>query len=268
MPSARGAGLRSVVVLDTPGIVGGAPLRCAAMTAWTEVGDRVFVSRYAFYNQNIGVVLGDESVLLVDTRLSHRQAEEIKADLASADDAAGRRRRQHPRPLATTASATTRSGRPPIWGHERCVTMIESDRRAAAPGRRSQRSRSWRRSSTRSSSTRPTGRSRRARPSRSSPAAGRSSSATSAAATPTTTSWSSSPTPTSCSPATSSRPTRRRSSATASDRLARHGRAARRAGRPARSCPATAPSATGRSRSARWPGSARSRSSPGSSTRA
>ena len=30
------------------------------MTVWTEVGDRVFVRRYGFYDQNIGVVLGGD----------------------------------------------------------------------------------------------------------------------------------------------------------------------------------------------------------------
>ena len=53
------------------------------MASWTEVGDRVFVRRYAFYDQNIGVVFGDERVLLVDTRVSHRQAAEIRDDLRS-----------------------------------------------------------------------------------------------------------------------------------------------------------------------------------------
>jgi hypothetical protein len=51
------------------------------MSDWTEVGDRVFVRRYAFYDQNIGVVFGDAGVLLIDTRISHRQAAEIVGDL-------------------------------------------------------------------------------------------------------------------------------------------------------------------------------------------
>jgi hypothetical protein len=41
------------------------------MSDWAEVGDRVFVRRYAFYDQNIGVVLGDAGVLVIDTRVSH-----------------------------------------------------------------------------------------------------------------------------------------------------------------------------------------------------
>jgi glyoxylase-like metal-dependent hydrolase (beta-lactamase superfamily II) len=51
------------------------------MAAWTEVGDRVFVRRYAFYDQNIGVVLGGDDVLLIDTRSTHVQAREIVEDL-------------------------------------------------------------------------------------------------------------------------------------------------------------------------------------------
>ena len=51
------------------------------MSVWSEVGDRVFVRRYAFYDQNIGAIMGDDGVLVVDTRVSHRQADEILADL-------------------------------------------------------------------------------------------------------------------------------------------------------------------------------------------
>src|SRR5262245_25086355 len=58
------------------------PDRYAGLVAeWTEVGDRVFVRRYRFYNQNIGVVLGDEAALVIDTRVSHRHATEIVSDL-------------------------------------------------------------------------------------------------------------------------------------------------------------------------------------------
>ena len=51
------------------------------MITWTEVGDRVFVRRYEFYDQNIGVVLGGDDVLLIDTRSTHAQAREIIDDL-------------------------------------------------------------------------------------------------------------------------------------------------------------------------------------------
>ena len=93
------------------------------MSVWTEVGDRVFTRRYEFYDQNIGVVLGDDGVLVVDTRISHRQADEILADLPALT------------PLPVRAVVNTHGHndhafgnhrfRPaPIWGHARCARMV------------------------------------------------------------------------------------------------------------------------------------------------
>jgi len=48
---------------------------------WQEIGDRVFTRRYAFFNQQIGVVLGGNDVLIVDTRSTPAQAREIATDL-------------------------------------------------------------------------------------------------------------------------------------------------------------------------------------------
>jgi glyoxylase-like metal-dependent hydrolase (beta-lactamase superfamily II) len=44
---------------------------------WVEIGDRFFVRRYAFYDQNIGLVLGDGAALVIDTRSTYGQAREI-----------------------------------------------------------------------------------------------------------------------------------------------------------------------------------------------
>lgn len=52
-----------------------------SVSTWVEIGDRVFVRRYEFYDQNIGVVLGDGAVLVIDTRSTHVHAREILADL-------------------------------------------------------------------------------------------------------------------------------------------------------------------------------------------
>jgi glyoxylase-like metal-dependent hydrolase (beta-lactamase superfamily II) len=93
------------------------------MSVWAEVGDRVFTRRYAFYDQNIGAILGDDGVLIVDTRISHRQADEILVDLAELT------------PLPVRAVVNTHGHndhafgnhrfRPaPIWGHSRCARMI------------------------------------------------------------------------------------------------------------------------------------------------
>ena len=48
---------------------------------WVEIGDRVFVRRYAFYDQNIGLVLGRDAALVIDTRSTYGQARDILADL-------------------------------------------------------------------------------------------------------------------------------------------------------------------------------------------
>lgn len=91
---------------------------------WVEIGDRVFVRRYAFYDQNIGVVLGSGEALVIDTRSTYPQAREILADLSTLtafpvtvvvdthghfDHAFGNR---------VFRPAT-------IWGQERCVTFME-----------------------------------------------------------------------------------------------------------------------------------------------
>lgn len=46
-----------------------------------ELDDDVYQIHYDFLDHNIGVVVGGESVLLIDTRASHRQARELKQDV-------------------------------------------------------------------------------------------------------------------------------------------------------------------------------------------
>jgi len=53
----------------------------ASAADWIEIGDRVFVRRYSFYDQNIGVVLGRDAALVIDTRTTYPQAREILDDL-------------------------------------------------------------------------------------------------------------------------------------------------------------------------------------------
>jgi glyoxylase-like metal-dependent hydrolase (beta-lactamase superfamily II) len=99
---------------------------------WVEIGDRFFVRRYRFYDQNIGLILGDGQALVIDTRSTHVQAREIQA---------------HVREL-TTAPVTVvvdthghfdhvygnHVFRPAtIWGHDRCVTFIERTGEARRP---------------------------------------------------------------------------------------------------------------------------------------
>ena len=90
---------------------------------WVEVGDRVFVRRYAMLDQNIGVVLGEEGALVVDTRATHQHADELLTDL----------RRLTPLPARVVVNThghwdhcfgNARFRPAPIWGHVRCAEMM------------------------------------------------------------------------------------------------------------------------------------------------
>jgi glyoxylase-like metal-dependent hydrolase (beta-lactamase superfamily II) len=91
--------------------------------AWREVGDRVFVRRYAFYDQDIGVIVGPEGVLIVDTRTTHRQAREILDDLRQVTKlpVVGVIDTHHHHDH-TFGNHVFRPA--PIWGHVRCRTRL------------------------------------------------------------------------------------------------------------------------------------------------
>lgn len=99
---------------------------------WVEVDDRVFARRYRFYDQQIGVVLGAGEALVIDTRLTARQAREILDDL----------RELTPDPVTLVVnthwhhdhSFGNRTFRPAtIWGHERCgPRLLEHGERVRA----------------------------------------------------------------------------------------------------------------------------------------
>jgi len=83
----------------------------------------VFVRRYAFFDQNIGVVLGSSEALVIDTRSTYAQAREILSDLREVTAA----------PVTVVVDTHghfdhaygNRVFRPAtIWGHERCVTFM------------------------------------------------------------------------------------------------------------------------------------------------
>jgi glyoxylase-like metal-dependent hydrolase (beta-lactamase superfamily II) len=99
---------------------------------WVEIGDRVFVRRYAFFDQNIGVVLGADEALVIDTRSTHVHAREILADL----------RELTTEPVSVVVNTHGHFDhafgnhvfRPaPIWGHERCVTFMVRTGEARRP---------------------------------------------------------------------------------------------------------------------------------------
>ena len=104
-------------------------------TLWTEVGDRVFVRRYRFYDQDITAVLGGGAALIVDTRSTLAQAREILDDLRElGSPRVGIVVNTHGHGDHSFGNAVFRPA--VIWGHERCVTMIrttgEAQRASAA----------------------------------------------------------------------------------------------------------------------------------------
>lgn len=48
---------------------------------WLEVGDRVFTRRFEFLDQQIGLILGGDDVLVVDSRSNEAQAREVATEI-------------------------------------------------------------------------------------------------------------------------------------------------------------------------------------------
>lgn len=99
---------------------------------WVEIADRVFVRRYEFYDQNIGVILGRGEALVIDTRATYGQAREILADLRSLTaDPVTVVVDTHGHWDHTFGNAVFRPAT--IWGHEGCVTFMERTGEARKP---------------------------------------------------------------------------------------------------------------------------------------
>jgi glyoxylase-like metal-dependent hydrolase (beta-lactamase superfamily II) len=89
---------------------------------WREVADRVWVRRYESLDQTIGVIGGASGLAVIDTRATHRLADELRDDL-----------RRLPGALVAVvnthghwdhAFGNARFAEHPIWGHVRCATMV------------------------------------------------------------------------------------------------------------------------------------------------
>lgn len=90
-----------------------------------QLGEGVFRRRYESLDLNIGVVVGEDGVLIVDTRASHEQADELKSELLTLTDLPVRW-------LVNThfhwdhTFGNSRFENAEIWGHDRCrAVMIE-----------------------------------------------------------------------------------------------------------------------------------------------
>jgi glyoxylase-like metal-dependent hydrolase (beta-lactamase superfamily II) len=97
-----------------------------ATSVWQEVGDRVFTRRFAFLDQQIGVVLGGRDVLVVDTRSTPAQAREVATELLELTH----------NPISIVVDTHwhwdhafgNSAFRPaPIWGHVRTAERLRSE---------------------------------------------------------------------------------------------------------------------------------------------
>jgi glyoxylase-like metal-dependent hydrolase (beta-lactamase superfamily II) len=99
-------------------------------SVWHEVADRVWVRRYEALDQTIGVIGGSDGVLaVIDTRASHRLADELRADL-----------RELPGEVRAVINThghwdhvfgNARFVPTPIYGHVRCADFIAATGEAA-----------------------------------------------------------------------------------------------------------------------------------------
>jgi glyoxylase-like metal-dependent hydrolase (beta-lactamase superfamily II) len=95
-------------------------------SGWQEVGDRVFRFRYRSLDLNVGAVVGEDEVLVVDTRSWAAEASELLADLRGLT-------RLPLRQVVNThwhydhcfGNATLRPAA--IWGHRRAAERLRSD---------------------------------------------------------------------------------------------------------------------------------------------
>jgi glyoxylase-like metal-dependent hydrolase (beta-lactamase superfamily II) len=95
------------------------------VSGWQEVGDRVYRYRYPSFDLNIGAVVGDDQVLVIDTRSWRAEAEELRRDL----------RRLSPLPWRQVVNTHCHFDHcfgnqlfreAAIWGHERCAENLRT----------------------------------------------------------------------------------------------------------------------------------------------
>lgn len=88
-----------------------------------QLGEGVYRRRYESLDLNVGVVVGDDGLLIVDTRASHRQADELRDELRSLS----------PKPVRWVINThwhwdhtfgNAVFGTADIWGHQNCLVAL------------------------------------------------------------------------------------------------------------------------------------------------
>jgi glyoxylase-like metal-dependent hydrolase (beta-lactamase superfamily II) len=95
-----------------------------AARLWREIADQVFVRRYADFDVNVGLVVGGETSLVVDTRASERQGRELAAEirwLTHNQIAVVNTHHHYDHSFGNAAFLPSE-----IWGHEDCEVRLKA----------------------------------------------------------------------------------------------------------------------------------------------
>ncbi|WP_084965931.1 MBL fold metallo-hydrolase [Thermoactinospora rubra] len=92
---------------------------------WQEIGDRVFVRRHRSFDLNVGLVVGDGHCLVLDTRMSHREAGDLIAAIRQVTSASWTVVNSHAHFDHCFGNAAFRPAE--IWGHLRCAEDLERE---------------------------------------------------------------------------------------------------------------------------------------------
>lgn len=101
---------------------GGIEREVVALERWSEVGEGVFALRYAFFDQTIGLVVGDDACLVIDTRTTSAQARELQEDVRTITPHPWTVLNTHHHYDHTFGNSAFRPAQ--IWGHERCAAVL------------------------------------------------------------------------------------------------------------------------------------------------
>jgi glyoxylase-like metal-dependent hydrolase (beta-lactamase superfamily II) len=117
-------------LVETPGDRGPAtgnrqPNTLAAMpTGWTELGDGIFVRRYRSLDLNVGAVIGEDGIVVIDSRANHVQGRELAHDLEPFGLPVRWLINTHHHWDHTFGNAMFAAAA--IWGHTRCADALRT----------------------------------------------------------------------------------------------------------------------------------------------
>jgi glyoxylase-like metal-dependent hydrolase (beta-lactamase superfamily II) len=89
---------------------------------WQEVAEQVFVRRHESLDLNVGLVVGDGACLVIDTRSSVAEGQELASAVRSVTPAPWIAVNTHGHFDHCFGNAAFRPGR--IWGHQRCAASL------------------------------------------------------------------------------------------------------------------------------------------------